>query len=115
MAMVNSDNNKPWYPYYVQKMIATNLAVGDQLVDVVCSSNDIRSIAWIHNGKLNVLLTCKVVDSRAVYLYGVEGQLSFSKVDNTISWETPSIQTGIISSTEPLIVNGYTVTLLQMQ
>ena len=113
--MVNSDNNKPWYPYYVQKMIATNLAVGDQLVDVVCSSNDIRSIAWIHNGKLNVLLICKVVDSRAVYLYGVEGQLSFSKVDNTISWETPSIQTGIISSTEPLIVNGYTVILLQMQ
>jgi len=111
--MVNSINNQPWYPYYVHYMLGNNLVAGDSIVNVTSSSDDIRSIAWVHGRTLNILLICKVDQRRIVYLHGVEGELNMSKVDNTIPWETPSVQTDAISSTDLLIINGYTVALLQ--
>jgi hypothetical protein len=112
--MINEDASQPWYPYYVHTMVGSNLAVGDELVEAESSSNDIRSIAWIHDGKPNILLICKVDEPRTVTLQGMNGQLNVSWIDNAIPYGSPSIQTDIIGSDEPLIMNGYTVTLLQM-
>lgn len=112
--MINEDNNQPWYPYYVHEMIGSNLAVGDELVEAESSSNDIRSIAWVNDGKLNILLICKVDEQRTVTIKGLNGQLDVSWIDNAIPYEAPSMQTSIISSVEPLTMSGYTVALLEM-
>jgi hypothetical protein len=112
--MVNSDNNKPWYPYYVNYMIGRNLAVGDKIAETTSSSEDVRTLAWLNNQTLNILIICKVDQTRAVRFYGLEGYLNISKIDNTISWENPNIQNYIINSDEPLILNGYTVALVQL-
>ena len=111
--MVNSDNNQPWYPYYVHEMVGNNLAVGDKLVEANSASNDIRVVAWINEEKLNVFLVCKVDEPRTIYLRGLVGQLDYFKIDNTISWKTPAIQTGTIDSADVIALNGYTVMLLQ--
>lgn len=111
--MVNSDNNRPWYPYHVQWMIGNGLSVGDSLVESVSSSDEVRVLSWIDEGKLNILLICKVDQPRIVYLYGISSQLNVTKIDDTISWENPSLQTSVVNPADPLIVSGYTVMLLQ--
>lgn len=111
--MVNLDDEKPWYPYYVHKMIGNNLAVGDRIVESSSNSEDMRVIAWIHEGKLNVLLILKVNELRTIYLKGITNQINYFKLDNSVSWKTPKIQTGTISPSNPLTLNGYTVMLLQ--
>jgi hypothetical protein len=112
--MINNDGFKPWYPYYVQHMIGNNLAIGDSIVYSYSSSDDVRSLAWIHQETLNILLINKVDQNRTVHLHGVTGTLNLYKIDNTIPWTTPSVQTDIINSSQPLIMQGYTVALLQM-
>ena len=111
--MINNDNLKPWYPYFAQQMISSNLAVGDNVLDSSSTSNDIRVITWQHQDTLNVLLICQVNEARSVNLHGLTGQLSFFKIDNSISWITPQVQTGVINSQNSLSLNGYTVMLLQ--
>jgi len=111
--MINSDENQPWYPYYVQWMIGSRLNVGDSIVESVSSSDEIRVLSWVHEGKLNILLICKVDQPRSIHLYGISSKLSFIKIDSTISWETPSLQSGVINSGDSFIVNGYTVMVLQ--
>jgi hypothetical protein len=111
--MVNEDNNQPWYPYYVQKMIGTNLAVGDSIVDSTSSSSDVRTVAWKHGDTLNVLLICKVDQARNVNLHGLQGTLNYSRIDNRVWWETPRVQTGSVDSATTLSFIGYTVILLQ--
>lgn len=113
--MVNSDNNQPWYPYYVYKMLGKKLSTGDQIASVASSSSEIDSLAWIHAGKLNVLLICEVNQPRTVYLHGFGAGVNFTKIDNTISWTTPRMQTGTVNSAQPLTINGYTVELLETQ
>jgi hypothetical protein len=112
--MVNFDNNQPWYPYYVHKMLGNNLGVGDLILETNSSSNDLRSIAWIHDGAFNILLVCKAEQPRTVYLQGVSCELRFSKIDNATPFLTPSIQEGTLSATQPLVMKGYTVMLLQL-
>ena len=111
--MINNDNLKPWYPYFAQQMISSNLAVGDNVLDSSSTSNDIKVITWQHQGTVNVLLICQVNEARSINLHGLTGQLSFLKIDNSISWKTPQIQTGITNSQNSLNLNGYTVMLLQ--
>jgi hypothetical protein len=94
-------------------MIGRNLGVGDPIVDSRSSSDEIRTLAWIHDGVVNVLIICKFDQPRAIHLQGIEKVLTFMKVDNSIPWEMPSLQTGIISSDEVLNLNGYAVVLLQ--
>lgn len=110
--MINADNNKPWYPYYVQQMIGPNLAVGDQIVQVNSSSSSVRALGWMHNGKLYLLLICETTTPLSITFSGLQGTLSYSKIDNTVSWESPRVQTGTTSSTAALPFNGYTVMLL---
>jgi hypothetical protein len=112
--MINYDSNQPWYPYYVQYMLGRSLAPGDPLVGIASSSEDIRALAWIHNGELKILLTCKVDEPRTVYLQGVTGQASSTKIDNTIPWTTPSVQNAAVDASAPLMMSGYTVVLLTM-
>jgi len=112
--MINEDDNQPWYPYYVHKMVGSNLAVGDEIVEAESSSNEIRSVAWFHDGKLNILLICKSDEPKTVRLHGISEELNASWIDDTIPYESPSIQTDKISLDEPLIMKGYTVALLQI-
>ena len=108
--MVNYYDNQPWYTYYVYKWLGNNLGVGDGIVESSSSSDDVRVLSWIHNGTLNIFLICKVDQPRTVSLNGITGELSFSKIDGN----RERVQTGAINSAEPLIINGYTVALLQM-
>lgn len=111
--MVNLDNNKPYYPYYAFQMVGSNLAVGDKLVQCSSTSSNIRVVAWTHQNKLNLLIISKVDSATSITLQGLSGQLQYYKIDNTISWKTPKVQQGTVSSTSSLTINGYTVMLLQ--
>jgi hypothetical protein len=111
--MINHDDNKPWYPYYLQKLIGTNLFVGDVIVESETSSNEIRSLAWLHNGTLNMLLISKINETRIITLHGVEDRLNISRIDNNVSYLTPSVQIGQVNATDALIIEGYSVILLQ--
>lgn len=62
---------------------------------------------------MNILLICKVDQERTVQISGPQAQLNFFKIDRTISWQTPVMQTGAVDPTRPLAIHGYTVALLQ--
>jgi len=111
--MVDSDNDRPWYQYYAQYMLGNNLSPGDAIVGTTSSSEDVRTLAWIHNRELNILLICKVDEQRIVRIGGLKGEVKLLKIDNTVPWENPALQTGLIKSEDPLPINGYTVALLQ--
>jgi hypothetical protein len=63
--------------------------------------------------KLNILIICKLDEPRKLHIDGVEGQLNVLKMIDSIPWRTPKLQTGLLASTDPLPLNGYTVALLQ--
>jgi hypothetical protein len=111
--LINSDNDQPWYPYYVHQMVGTNLEIGDPIVSSSSSRSEISPLAWIHGDKLNILLINEVTYERAIRLYGISGQLNYFKIDNAISWRSPRVQTGVISASNTITFNGYTVMLLQ--
>lgn len=114
--MINSDNNEPWYTYYVHQLIGSKLSIGDQLVESVSSSSDIVSLAWVNKDNVNVLLICKNNNADFVLkVNGFQGSIDYSKIDSAFSWQYPQIQTGTIDSTSNLIINGYTVILLTGQ
>jgi len=111
--MINSDNSKPWYPYYVQSMLGQALHSGDAIVESNSSSDDVRVLSWIHDNTTNILLICKVDQTRAVDIVGQFNQFNATWVDNTVSWLTPETQSNSINPRHSIIVNGYTVLLLQ--
>jgi hypothetical protein len=111
--MINSDNLEPWYPYYVNYMIGNYLGVGDLVKASTSSSEDIKTLAWIHGQKLNILLICRVDQQRIISFGGINGQGTVIKIDNTISWQHPKMQNGPVDFNEPFIMKGYTVALLQ--
>jgi hypothetical protein len=112
--MVNRDDHKPWYPYYVQKMIGTNLSPGDDIVKTTSTSTSIRPLAWIHDDKLNILIISKVNTARNLQLLGVQGTATYFKIDSTVSWLYPRVQNGTADSSSLIPLNGYTVMLLQL-
>jgi hypothetical protein len=111
--MINTDNNQPWYPYYVQKLIGNNLRKGDTIVSSTSSSGDVRSLAWVDGKTLNILIICKINQYRTLHVSGLSGQLSVTKIDNTYSYLSPRLQKTTMGSTQTLSLNGYTVALLQ--
>jgi len=111
--MTNEDDNQPWFPYYVNKIIGINLCVGDVIVEAHSSSDEVRVLSWLHNETLNTLVICKSNDTRAVLLGGVPKDIHVLRIDTTISHEKPNIYEETISSNELLILKGYTVALLQ--
>jgi len=116
--MINSNDDRPWYPYYVQQMIGYNLRVGDQLLNVSSSSEDIRVLAWTHHEILTqtlfMLLICRVDEKRIVYQQSVAGRARLISIDNGISWTTPLIRKELVNSREPIVMNGYSVALLTL-
>jgi hypothetical protein len=114
--MVNLDNNRPYYPYYVYKWFGNNLARGGAIVESNTSSANFRTLAWLNNGVLNILLISKTASSQTVILHGLNGQLSYQKIDDptNTSYLNPRVQVGNISATDPIVTNGYTVMILQM-
>jgi hypothetical protein len=111
--LINEDNNKPWYPYYVLKMVGTNLAMGDPIVTSTSSSTTTRTLAWIHQNKMNLLVISRTNQPTAIDFQGFGGQITFQKIDDSVSWETPTIQTGTLRTGEVLRLKGYGVILFQ--
>jgi hypothetical protein len=111
--MINQDDNEPWYPYYVQYMIGHNLAVGDPLLETSSSSSDVRVLSWIHEDTQNTLITCKVDEPRIITIRGLSGQLNLFKIDDNVPYTAPSIQSEQLDANNALIIDGYTVILLQ--
>lgn len=111
--MINVDNNKPWYPYYVHKMIGQNLALNDPILASFSSSEDIRVLAWRNGVNVNILLISKSNETNAVRLSGIIGKLNVTWIDSTIPFTEPATQCKIIDANEVLLLKGYTVMLLQ--
>jgi hypothetical protein len=110
--MINSDDKKPWYPYYVHYMIGKNLEVNDPVFEAVTTDNRLRVLAWKNRDKLNIYLINKSHDQVEVSLKGISGKLSYLKIDETIPYTTPALQEGETSA-ESIMLNGYTIMLLQ--
>jgi hypothetical protein len=110
--MINSDDNQPWYPYYVHRMIGSNLGFGDEIVETKSTSEDIRALAWMHNGKLVILIICKAAEARMINFNGVTDQFNVISIDSTISYTTPEVHEATINLEDPITLNGYTVMLL---
>lgn len=111
--LVQNGSFEPWNAYYLQGMLGDSLAPNDSLIETECSSNDLETLAWLHNGTINILLICKVDQYRTVEIHGLQNQImDFLKVDNTVSWDSARLQAGKINSTEPLVIKGYAVVML---
>ena len=113
--MINSDNNKPWYSYYAQKLVGENLAVGDRILESSCNSNNIRVVAWLHESTLSILLICQVDTTVPVVLTGLSGQRDVEWVDSTIPFTDGMIQRGTMDLSNPWSLKGYTVMMLQLR
>ena len=111
--MINTDNNQPWYPYYVQKLIGQNLFVGDDLLSSSTSSDDVSCLAWRHEGIINILIFHEYDNEKMLRFNGFTGILDIYKVDNMISWENPEIQQETMNADDYLTLYGYTVLLAQ--
>ena len=116
-ALVNSDDNQPWFPYYVLKWVGSNLDAGDGIVSSTSNSGDIRAVSWLNNGNLNILLIHKATGTKTVSIQGIGGQFTYEKIDDPDGtkyvrpWE--NIHAGTVSAGETINLNGYTVMLLQ--
>jgi len=63
--------DNPWYPYYLHYMFGPELNVGDNIIDVQSSSDDVRSIGWINGETTNILLIHKDTGKKAIKLNGI--------------------------------------------
>lgn len=112
--IINSDDNKPWYPYFVQQFIGNNLSVGDPIVSSESSSEDVRSLAWTNQNGTFILIISKVDEPRNIFV-NFNGSGLCKKIDDTIAYENPQVQieTSIFPTT--LSLSGYGVILLQFE
>ena len=112
--MINKDDNQPWYPYYVHKLLGSHLSVGDNIIQTQTSSTEIACVAWKHESSLNIFLISKVNQPRTITLQGINGEATIYWIDNETPAETPSIQNRGVSNINSFTTNGYTVALLEM-
>ena len=112
MGMIDTGTKKPYYPYYVLKMIGNSLDVGDKLFYSSSPSSNLRSLVWVHSGKTCILLILKADISMTFTLSGITGSYTYEKIDGSIDWENASIQTGSYDGGN-LSLSGYTVLLLK--
>jgi hypothetical protein len=111
MGMVDTVTKKPYYAYFVNKMIGTSISVGDKLYYSENDSSDIRSLVWVHNNKTYILLIMKADKVLDITLKGISGSFNYEKIDGSIDWNNASIQTGTYNGS--LSLNGYSVVLLK--
>jgi hypothetical protein len=112
MGMIDTDTKKPYYAYFVNKMIGTSLSAGDKLYYSTSPSDNLRSLVWIHNGKTCILLILKADTSMTFTVKGVTGSYTYEKIDGSIDWQSAAMQTGSYNGGN-LSLNGYTVLLLK--
>jgi hypothetical protein len=113
--MINKDDGKPWYPYYLSSLVGNSLGVGDVVVASSSSSSDVRTLSWIHGDQLNLLVVSTTSESRTLSISGLEGTMSISRIDNGVSWKTPKVQTSTANAGSLITTNGYTILLIQTQ
>ena len=111
--MVNQDDNQPWYQYYAQYLIGHNLSVGDSLLETSSTSNNVSVLSWIDGNTQNTLLICRVDEPQTIRVQGLTGNLNLFKIDKTVSYLTPSIQHTQVDANSALVMNGYSIILLQ--
>jgi hypothetical protein len=111
MGMIDTDTQKPYYAYFVNQMIGTSLSPGDKLYYSDSPSTDLRSLAWVHNGKTYILLILKAETSITFSLSGISGSYTYQKIDESIDWKNAAIQTGTYNGGN-LFLSGYSVLLL---
>jgi hypothetical protein len=109
--LIDSNNHQPWYPYYVYQMIGNNLQVGDSIVSST-NSGSVFSFAWIDKGNLNILLINTFNGTVSTTVSGATGNFNYEKIDNTYSFLNAQLQTGSLSLSSSITMNGYTVILL---
>jgi hypothetical protein len=111
--MINVDDDQPWYPYYAQEMIGSNLGLGDEIVESKSTSDDVRTLAWICDGKLIILLICKINEPRMINFQVATSQFNAIWIDSTVPYMSPKVQNAAITVGEQIKLNGYTVMLLK--
>jgi len=118
--MLNSADSKPWFPYYVVQIYGNDLNVGDSIIDSNASSDFIRTLAWKHGTKLNLLLICKSPTPITVFTGLVPNatvQVSYMKIEDITGTDyntSRQLKVGILDSSGVVTFNGYTVMLLQV-
>ena len=106
-----SSSYDPCYSYYAMNMFSSNSGVGDIIVESSSSSSDVRSFAWIHGNKLNIMVIHKDTESITFNLSGVSGTFNIQQLD---SQHSPPL-TGTVSSGNSISLRGYSVILLQQE
>ena len=110
--MVNGDNDKPWYPYFVNWMLGSNLSPGDPIIYTNVSGSQITSLGWIHNNATTMLLISRTNQTSNIYLAQLSNSVHYSRIDQEIPWQNATVQTGILETRYPLAVSGYSVILV---
>jgi hypothetical protein len=113
--MIRTADSQPWFPYYVVKMFGNNLKVGDSVLSSQASSDLVRTLAWKHNGALNLLLICKSAEPLTVNT-GLEGGTTYLKIEDLTGTDYDTnrqLKTGVLDSSGVVTLNGYTVMLIQ--
>jgi hypothetical protein len=110
--LIEGNNHQPYYPYYVYQMIGNNLQVGDPIVSTSSNTRNIVSFTWMDKGNLNILLINTFNSTVSTTVSGATGNFNYEKIDNTYSSLNAKLQTGSLSLSSPIIMNGYTVILL---
>ena len=113
--MINNQNLKPWYPWYVYRMIGQSLFVGDSVFETFCMNENVEAIAWKHNTTLNILLIHKGKERVSISFEGIEGSFNFRKIDSSIDFLLAEEQTGSYNISNLIDLNGYTVILFQSE
>jgi hypothetical protein len=111
--MINTDNNQPYYPYRVYELVGNNLEVGDKIVKSYSSSSSVRTIAWLHEKTLNVLVISKTKNNFSIKINGAWGRFRGYRIDSSIDWRDAEIQDFSFYAKNTFQINGYTVVLLQ--
>jgi hypothetical protein len=113
--MVNQDNNQPWYPYYVNQFFGQNLSVGDRIIGSTSSTQDLRTLSWIHGDKVFTLVISTVDSPKTITFGSFATSGNYSLIDNTFGYMTPKLQTGTLDINNQITVKGYAVLLLESQ
>jgi len=111
-AMINSDNKKPWAPYYVYRMIGPNININDKVLQTDVVDTRLRALTWLHESNMNVLLVNRSHDQIHVQLVGTPASMTSMKVNESIPFEnmSPIEET---ANANDILLSGYTVQLLQ--
>jgi hypothetical protein len=85
-------------------------------VNSTSDSANLKTLSWIDNGKLNILLIHKSNSTKTVSLQGISGTFDYWKIDdpNDANYNNPPTPSKLtLNEGDAITLNGYTVMLLQ--